>query len=353
MIKEIKREITFFATRKAAVSRISTFLSYKILPTNMTIGLSNTLFDLTLEKRYTKRLDLVKRKIEVMIREVEEVPMPLWHTNFSAFFGNMVENINNFIDPELFYFSHTDYELSLTRSLFYGNSSRGREIDKFIKESSKNDFKDFPDKIIDFFTSLVPAESLQASKEQSISLLIFYRAITDRVYETHPYSFDPSEYLCKSDTKDKMFKMYKMKMSQMTLPKGLSPIGSPDEEARECFLKNKLFAKATETFLCAFFTTNPIDGLYYIHSVMSDIHKAAIYSQVEREPTFEELKQILGFDDMFSLFFGVLISSDVPDIFQLYLMMKKFAPRTCLSPMFEYANANLEALVIHCQKLLE
>ena len=137
----------------------------------------------------------------------------------------------------------------------------------------------------------------------------------------------------------------------MTLPKGMSPPCDMEESARECFLRAPLYRKASETFLLSFFTVNPIDGLYYIHVTMSDIHRAAISALVGHEPTPDELKQILGFDDLFSLFFGVLLASDCPDPFQVHSMMKTFAPKSCLSPMFEYANANLEALVLHCGKL--
>ncbi|OHT14634.1 hypothetical protein TRFO_14932 [Tritrichomonas foetus] len=62
----------------------------------------------------------------------------------------------------------------------------------------------------------------------------------------------------------------------------------------------------------------------------------------------DDSKQLLSFDDLFSLFFGTLMAADLPDIFSLAAFIDCYAPKACLSPSFEYAQANMEALVLHC-----
>lgn len=345
-IKQIKKEILFYATKKAQIQRLSGFLVGKSIPSLLAIKIKDSFYDLTQEKnKYVKREPYIQHKIVSMKHNISKIPYPLWVNNYDEFFTKLVQEASEIIDPELFYFGFLPNEISFTRSLFSTTSKNGRAIDYFIARCAEKSFSDFPDKIIDFCAALVPAQSCSTPKDQSISLLLYFRAIMDRVYETNRQMFAPSDLM------ERCPLIFKTMMSSMTLPRGMSPPGQPNELARECFARSPLFKKASETFLLAYFTVNPIDGLFSVHMTMSDIHNAAISTLVGREPTADELKQILGFDDLFSLFFGVLLASDCPDPFQVHSMMKTFAPRSCLSPMFEYASANLEALVIHCGKL--
>lgn len=349
-LSELRHEMTFYALKKGQSQRISQLLNSKVLPPNIAVKVTDSFLDSKFiqNPEFLKKIEKLTQKMLSLRREIQAAPLPLWVSNFSKFFSNLVHKALQVIDAELFYFPFLDDEISFMRCLFNAqNSINGRAIDNFIVRCSKNDFSDFPDRIIEFCAAMVPEESLETPKEQSVSLLLFFRAIMDRVYETNTQMFAQSPLSLKSGA------IYATTMSQMTLPKGMSPAGEPDDIARDCFISNELYRSASETFLCSYFTVNPIDGLFYVHSTMTDIHKAAITTLVGRTPTQDELKQILGFDDLFSLFYGVLIASDVPDPFQLHEMMQKFSPRSCLSPMFEYANANLEALVLHCQKLCE
>ncbi|EAX94619.1 hypothetical protein TVAG_287540 [Trichomonas vaginalis G3] len=345
-LKQQQKIIMFFATKKAQIQRLTQFLLGKSVPSLLAIKIKDSFYEMDPgENKYQKRNEIIHTKIKLMKQELSKVPYPLWVTNFEEFFSKLVNQAAQVIDPELFYFGFIPDEINISRYLFSSNSKNGRAIDYFIALNSQNSFSEFSDKIIEFCAALVPQQACTTPKDQSISLLLFFRAIMDRVYETNTALFSTSEFYAKYP------EIHSTKMSGMTLPKGMSPPGDMEESARECFLRAPLYRKASETFLLSFFTVNPIDGLYYIHVTMSDIHRAAISALVGHEPTPDELKQILGFDDLFSLFFGVLLASDCPDPFQVHSMMKTFAPKSCLSPMFEYANANLEALVLHCGKL--
>lgn len=347
---EIRHELTFYALKRGQSQRISQLVNSKVLPSNIAVKVTDVFLDSNYVQStgYQQKIDKLTQKMLILRREIQQAPLPLWVTDFPKFFADLVRKALEVIDTELFYFTFLDGEMSFMRYLFeVHNSLNGRAIDNFIARCAKNNFSDFPDRIIEFCAAMVPSESLETPKEQSVSLLIFFRAIMDRVYETNTKFFDQNPLSLRSGP------IYATTMSQLTLPKGMSPKGEADDIARGCFMANPMFRTASETFLCAYFTVNPIDGLFYVHSTMTDIHRAAITTLVGKTPTQDDLKQILGFDDLFSLFYGVLIASDVPDPFQLHEMMQRFSPRSCLSPMFEYANANLEALVLHCQKLCQ
>ena len=347
-LKILNRKLAFYVSKKDQCMRFSLFFGSKMLPNNMAAQITQSFFDLSFEETELKfKIQRLEFKINSIRHEIIKSSTPLWVTDFDKFFTDLVAKASKVLDNELFYFPYIEEEVSLSRALFCTTSSANRRaIDNFICRCAHNDFQDFAERIIEFCAALAPPASLESPKDQSISLLLFFRAIMDRVYETYTNYFAPTTLYHYTEP------LYKLTMTQMTLPKGMSPTGESTDFARECFLKNELYKKAAATFLCAYFTVNPIDCLFYIHTTMADIHKAAISTLVNRTPTSEELKQILGFDDLFSLFFGVLVASDVPDPFQLHAMMQKFAPKSCLSPMFDYANANLEALVLHCQKII-
>lgn len=151
---------------------------------------------------------------------------------------------------------------------------------------------------------------------------------------------------------------------------------------RQLFHSDPMFSKASDSFNLSIFYPNPLDSLFKINKALAFIHKGAINNQTENtskslsikrtneilqgkfdfineeknksavnSPNSEvkdDLKQLLSFDDLFSLFFGTLLAADIPDLFDLAAFVGKYSPKICLSPPFEYAQANIEALVLHC-----
>ena len=99
--------------------------------------------------------------------------------------------------------------------------------------------------------------------------------------------------------------------------------------------------------------SNPIDMLYCIHKCLIGIQKGALIHRIgpNTNAKMEDVKTLLCFDDLFSLFVGTLMASDIPDIFFVSDFISKYSPKESLSPPFEYALANTEALVAHCRKL--
>lgn len=131
------------------------------------------------------------------------------------------------------------------------------------------------------------------------------------------------------------------------------------------------FRKASDSFDCAVFVANPIDCLYEINNALLLVHQAAIANRIQNEIKEKQKKgelitqaesaqfnyrpndpkRLLSFDELFSLFFGTLMASNVIDIFELIGFIDSYAPKNCLSPSFEYAQASLQALVLHCTSM--
>lgn len=342
-LKFLIQKLNFLNTKKEQAYRIMNLIVEGRIPTHMVITINENFYDININNKYTDKIKLMNKKIKEIEYRLSGAKVE-W-LDYRKFFKDLVADAMKQINQELFYFPFLDREIKFARYLFNYPSRDGQAINLFITKRAVTDFEDFPTTIIEFCSAMVPPNLLETASEQSVSLLLFFRVIMDRIYETQTHRFDPSSL------SGNMGPVYQLPLSSLTLPLKMSPVGEPNELARNVFMRNQLFSKASQTLLMSFFTVNPIDGLYYVHSAMADIHYAAVTTSVGREPTSEELKQILGFDDLFSLFFGVLVASDIPDPFQLHIMMKTFAPKSCLSPMFEYANANLEALVLHCGRV--
>ncbi|OHT02750.1 hypothetical protein TRFO_30062 [Tritrichomonas foetus] len=80
---------------------------------------------------------------------------------------------------------------------------------------------------------------------------------------------------------------------------------------------------------------------------LESLNKKQILTKDELE---NQAKQLICFDDMFVLLLGTIVCDEKPDIFYLSWFISTFSPKQCLSPPFEYAAANLEALSDHCMR---
>jgi hypothetical protein len=74
------------------------------------------------------------------------------------------------------------------------------------------------------------------------------------------------------------------------------------------------------------------------------IHRASVTKKSDREPTLEDLAQMMAFDDQFQLLIGIKVGSDLPDLNQLAILFKRFMPPV------SFAAASLNAFAAHCSK---
>jgi len=343
-VQYLKDHISHCCNKKVYVNNIRSILFSNMLPQSIILNVTPSFFDLDLKNQYNIEILRMQVKIKSYFHDIVNIPNPSWISSFSAFFMNLVSIALSKINTELFYFESFPEEILFSRSIFYGNRRISHPIDDFIARCAKGSFIDFGDRIIEFCSALLKDFCFRNPQEQSIGLLLYYRLIMDRTYEIYSHVFIPSEY-------NNYSFLDKIRIKQVTLPKDLNGFAESDEYVRASFLREDSFRKASGLLEMAYLFYNPVDSLYQIHCAMGYIHRGSISKSLGREPSQDDLKQILGFDDLFSMFFCVLISSDIPNIEHLHYVVSLFAPRTCLSPMFEYAKANLEALVLHCKRL--
>jgi hypothetical protein len=108
---------------------------------------------------------------------------------------------------------------------------------------------------------------------------------------------------------------------------------------RELFRSDPGFQKAADILSLSIFESNPLDVLYRVDTCLTQTRAAAAHHRpAASRPNF------LPLDDMFSLFLGVFLAVDVPDMASVFRMATEYCPTNGLSPAFEYAQANMAAL---------
>ena len=323
-----------------------------ILPKNQIFRIKETFFEIHLSDvifQEEKRIQRLKAFEKKLASEITHFKKPSWHKNFSQFLADISQKGVSHLDRDISYFTYLEEEISLSRALF-GPSSRMRsQIDEILRSELKtSDLPEFLVSIMESCESLIPPQ-LTDVDQQSACILLLFRAFFNRFYEKFPSEFAPKTPF--EDIK-KIEKLRTLPASLFTIPREL--VGSEPNGTIEQFFRSDPFFFAASQFLSlSIFMSNPIDVLYYIHKCLLGIQKGALIHRIGpgANAKMEDVKTLLCFDDLFSLFVGALMASDLPDIFFVSDFISRYSPKSSLSPPFEYALANTEALVAHCNKL--
>lgn len=343
-MKILNEDIVSLCGKVMQAKQLIFLLSNNLVPEQCTIQIKEKFFNIDSNPRLVFKFQALQSAVKIQEEEIEMAAKPLWLSSFRNFLFQLVQNALDKIDKELFYFVPLQGEVSLSRYLFCINTQLGRVIDNFIISMANAKFKSFSEEIIPFCNSLLPSSYMKNTSFQSTALLLYYRVIMDRVYEKYPHVFDPT------DNYSVQWKLTDRDVTSFTFPSSMLPSYEKGLSVRTVFSQDINFKEAASIFTSSFFVTNTIDALYYIHCGMVIIHKGAITNLIGHDPNTAEIKKLLGFDDLFSLLVGTMMASDIPDFQQLGNSSKMFTPKSCLSPLLEYANSNLEAFVMHCMK---
>lgn len=381
--------------------KILAFFSSNIIPQGCLCKLDPLFFNIHFGSYVTqdlKELSYLKPCLKRFEHKLSRVPKPLWSTSFKHFLFSLVKEAEPHIDPELSYCLPLESEVSLSRCLFNPQSKFAFQIDKLLQTIETVPSEQFIQNLLEMCYSLIEARESMTISQQSIALLILFRAVFNRCYEKYGcISLEMSSRssslnnLTESESKserinlalfhsdnhlhlknklsvdtqmffntnkadvDKIAKIKALPAHIFPLPWKLLPMKENecgDLTIRELFDSVPYYRNAGLFLYQAIFDSNPIDALYDIHKTLILIHKGALINQIKgASASLEDVNQILCFDDLFSLFFGTMTASDIPDIFSLAKFIDLYAPKACLSPSFEYAQANIEALVIHCRNI--
>jgi hypothetical protein len=280
---------------------------------------------------------LVKR----MGAAIARFPRVLWVQGLEPFVSAVIRSCS--VDPGVCYFPMQHSEHSLSRFFFNCHREQRVKIDEHLLEITRIPSREFADGLLVLCYNLIPSDASMTLEEQSMALLFMYRALFNRCYELHPTFFAAHEGSLEFMRKVDVIGRLPADSAGFCLPWHLLP---PDADRhlpiRDFFARIPDYADAASYLSKAIFECNPFDQLFQVHASLLTIQQAA--SKLRKGQSNSPL---LSFDDLFALFFGVLTATEFADVLYVKWMVDNFAPKPWLSPSFEYAQANLEALVMH------
>lgn len=291
-------------------------------------------------------LRLSKRYKEELMKETKA----LWACDFPLFMKSLVQTAKLHFSPELSYLEPFEGEVSLSRCLFGYKSPYTHEIDKVVDQIVTIDGEKFTEKLVEKCYSMMTFRDSMDITEQSLALLLFFRCIFNRCYEKYPSFFAPKTL----EDVNRLCRIPSFLAKQFLLPHSMLAVEITDQTVESVFRDDEGFRKASEFMERSVFMCNPVDALFCIHNCLIQIHTAAMHNRKDLdEDNSDPSKQLLCFDALFALFFGCLMGTGPPttDVFYLSWLIGQFAPKESLSPSFEYAEANLEALAMHCRNI--
>jgi hypothetical protein len=314
---------------------------YKVDPAFFALDYSNiSARETGFQQRLSYYADLLRRRIAGYLK-------PLWESDYPGFLQSILRDVRPHVREDFAYFPPMECEVGLSRCFFVKGSKLGEQIDPIIADSSKQDPTLFVKQLAKLGYRLIPDRDSHSPEDQSVLLLLFFRMLLNRAYENNPGLFCPQI----DPDAGKFGGLVNYPARLFELPHALlgEPVG--ERTLGEVFRADPAFSKAAATLFGSIFHSNPIDTLYDCHECLLMIHRGALANKVgEPEVSPEETAEILSFDDLFSLFFAVMVVSELPDFFYVGWFVMNFVPKDAIATGFEYVLANLEALVIHSRK---
>jgi len=326
-------------------------LTSSIIPPNFHCKINENFFILSIPSRFTEmeyKLECYSSCYNSLSNQVSQIVKPLWVTDFKSFLKEVLSNSIHHYDEELAYVPPLSCELSISRYVFGGISTLGNQIDSLIDSVFDEPPQEFIRNVLDLCVMFIPQDTDLSTEEQSIALIVFFRIVFDRLYESHSSFMMPNP-----GNEIKMIQlMSTYPATCFKLPKDVSPVFENSDTIREAFRKDYYFMIASQFLELSAYSTNPLDVLFSVHNTLISINKAALIRRLKgTEASVNDIQQLLCFDDLFVLLLGVYFGADLPEIYTISDLVTRFVPSFCLSNPFEYAQAGLEALVSHLSSL--
>jgi hypothetical protein len=278
---------------------------------------------------------------------VAHLPRVVWVRSYDEFLVALLGPAR--IDPDVGYFPPLHLEHALSRYFFSATSDHRDEIDAELVKVTAEDGDAFTDRIVRTCRALTPRAFAGSIHDESKCLLVLYRALFNRCYELNPEFF--AGHRTGSALLEKVDRLRHLPsgLRAFCLPWELLPPGERAMPIRELFESEPSYKSAADALSMSALEPNPIDQLYQIHRVFLTLQDTA--NRYRHRSDCQVFPELLSFDELFALFFGVVMAADFADVFFVRWMINEFAPKSWLSPSFEYAVANLDALVIHLEQL--
>lgn len=299
-------------------------------------------------KRDKKKIQCLSAAIIRNRAYLKSLTKAQWTNDYPGFIIKMIDEAKTHMISDVPYFLPFDLEVSLSRCFFNFDSPYITTIDEVVDKILTLDSHEFITELLSFCSTLIPPQ-ITSGYDQSIATMFIFRTLFNRCYEKHSDVFKPRD----APTLEIIAKVAELPAKYFTLPQEMLSSEITNQSIGELFRNDNFFMSASQFLSMSQFASTPIDALYYIHKCISMIIKGALINRMgpSSEASVADIKKMLCFDDLFSLLFGTLMADDQPNLFQVSWFVNNYSPKNSLSPAFEYALANIEALDTHCTKL--
>lgn len=328
------------------VMKMTKLYQDEIIPETCVVTIVDSFFEFPREDLFEhqkiERLKLYRTTLSESLRDPQKQPM--WKTlGYSRFFDRLIEEALQNMDRNLSYFPNLPRELWLSRAIFGSKSKLKDEIDAKIEEWAKTQFKTMEYEGATFCQNLLKKYNRKrlTEDEESVGLMLYFRLLSDRLYETHKELFamtdDYARYRekCRNRTLDDITLCENMKPERVS------------ERISECFLADKGYKAAVDMANQAPFYVCPVDVLWCLDRTILLTCQAANFLKmgIPLDRVVQDATPILSWDDSFTLFSEVILASDIPDMYQLHSTAAVMIQTDRVNPFIHNQRSNLEAFV--------
>lgn len=324
----------------------------KVLPKDIICKIQQSYFYLTIPpENATLQFQIIalQKYLDGLENTIKALEKPLWAIDFIQYFNKVLQDNLHKLDKVLSYIGPINEEDSLSRCIFGGHAPKVQEhidyVADMVLQMPPNEYIKF---LLDECMQLIPDNENKTSDEQAVGLMIYYRILFNRLFERYENIF----FLTTPEDENKLIALADLPAKLFSMPEDYAPEVEGNATMRQVFQKDYMYNNSAQFLNFIVFMTNPIDVLFYVHKALLAINKAALMRRLKgQNASIDDIQQILCFDDLFILFYGVMCAADLPDLYGISSFVTNYTPAFCLTNSFEYAQAGIEALIIHLNGL--
>lgn len=321
-----------------SVRKINTLIDFlsqeNSIPESITIKIATAKLFADLSKTPTRAdqcLKLYEKKIFDLCSIInKDLESPGPNETLLYIFGLCIPRFNN----ALHFMELNSQQDRFNYWLFSPTHPIANEIGKFLENFQSWPRKNFTNEVFNLFEALKRYFPQADPILGSILVIMYFRAIFDAAISINYEYFFPETESKAALIRDDIL------INDITPPKELLPPHREDEPARAVFNRDIRYRAAGQHVTAAFFQTNPLDVLYEIHLALKEMH---VGIAAKRKPA--DARQVLPFETIFTVFFGSLLTAEIPNLEGLVNFIKDFAPAGRLAPEFQYAQVTMTAVI--------
>jgi hypothetical protein len=333
-------EVSTFLTEQTSLFQ---FFTEPIIPLNLICHVNfdalNWKESLLSDERNLRKL---QRRAQIMETAINLLPRLIWMEEYEKLINVILAHCN--WDSNLQFAAPSEAEDCLARYFFKPNSDFREQIDSVLINLIDLQGEEFQRELGKLCHAWIPMK-LEITERLKVKLVL-YRVFFNRCYELLPEFFAAHR-----GTPEMLEKMERLgncsaEAREFCIPWNLLPEIERGVSVRELFENFEELKGAAGRIVVAGFKSNPMDQLNEIHQSFVEIQNAVNAQRKEGEEI-----AMMSFDELFSLFFVLVMALDTVDVFFINWMVNQYAPMQDLSPPFNYAQANLDAVILHINQI--